>query len=1027
MLKSLPFRSEKIHSQVGSPSAFVWLILALAVLCVLPARAQTNPPPASYVRSYVNDLPDQPLVTVTVTGASNVSCFTIEEDLPGPATPVSVSGDGVWLPSIGAIRWGPFFNTIATNVSYRLTGPAGSYPVNGGAWMDGEWNFSPGVTMVTVLPPGDGGVLSAPAMPPQAAMPTFAPASGASVPANVTISCTTTGAVIYYTLDGTLPTTNSLPYTNAIYLASANTVRAAAIPNGWTSSLAAVAYYGPAAATANAQVTRSVDMSSPTAPVVTFNVTPGTNATCIAVTESLPPGVAATSITAGGNYIVSNNAVVWGPFFGTNAQTLSYQAVGQPGTYSVQAAWSVDGVGGSETSATSLIVASTSSNSVPIAPSQVAAPVFTPASGSDVPVNVAISSATPGATIYYTLDGSLPTRGSTLYNGLIYLASTSIIRAVAFTNGWTPSMAGVAYYGPPAAPVNAQVTRNVDTSSSPDAPVVTFSVTPGLGASCVAVTESLPPGVAATSVTAGGNYIASNNVVLWGPFFGTNAQVLSYVAVGLPGTYPVQATWSVDGVNNGEMTATNLVIVGSTGGTIPTPPQQVPTPVLTPSIASNLPVTVSISCSDSQAQIYYTTDGALPTQNSTRYTAPLSFGVKTSLRTVAFHAGYLPSTAVVGEYVPVLTTNTVLLAQSVSGDGSFLPTVSLTATPQRTVDCYAVVETIPFGLTPSGLSGDGIWDPIASEIRWGPYLDNQPRVFSYNVDGASGIYNLSGQVSFNGYSTGTMASVQVDANYSGSAPITNLVACATDYLTYNLNINPAPGVVTVTSATGTVDWGDGTQSAITQPNMTFEKSYSVSGPYSIAFSANWTGYTAATAVSGVATRTDLVQVVTTCDAPQIVTQPSNQVVLAGSTAQFTVSAASAFPMIYQWHFNTNAQVFSPSDFATLTLPNVTPQSAGLYSVVITNAFGSATSSVATLTVVIPSITSATRSADGRVSLNFVGLPDTTTRVWATTNLLSPTSWQPIFTNNTTGADGTWQFIDTNAAGFPVRFYRFSTP
>jgi hypothetical protein len=57
----------------------------------------------------------------------------------------------------------------------------------------------------------------------------------------------------------------------------------------------------------------------------------------------------------------------------------------------------------------------------------------------------------------------------------------------------------------------------------------------------------------------------------------------------------------------------------------------------------------------------------------------------------------------------------------------------------------------------------------------------------------------------------------------------------------------------------------------------------------------------------------------------------------------------------------------------------------------------------------------------------VGLPDTATRIWATTNLALPTDWEPIFTNTTTTTNGTWQFTDTNAVDFPERFYRFSTP
>lgn len=73
------------------------------------------------------------------------------------------------------------------------------------------------------------------------------------------------------------------------------------------------------------------------------------------------------------------------------------------------------------------------------------------------------------------------------------------------------------------------------------------------------------------------------------------------------------------------------------------------------------------------------------------------------------------------------------------------------------------------------------------------------------------------------------------------------------------------------------------------------------------------------------------------------------------------------------------------------------------------------------------VTSISRNANGSITLNLVGTPNATSRIWATTNLASPIIWQPIFTNYTTGVDGTWQFIDTNAINFSGRFYRFSTP
>jgi hypothetical protein len=901
-------------------------------------------------------------------------------------------------------------------VSYRLTGPAGSYPVNGGTWMDGQWYFTPGVTIVLV----SGG--SVPSAPPQVATPIFTPPSGSSVPTNVTISCATTNASIYYTLDGSVPTTNSLLYTNAISLSSASTVRAVAFTIGWTPSVAAVAYYGYPAVAASAQVMRSVstNTNTPTMPLVTFNVTPGTNATCVAVTESLPLGLSATNVTAGGNYIVSNNSVLWGPFFGTNALTLSYQALGQAGTYSVKATWSVDGVGGGEAAGANIVV---SGSVLPTAPSQVATPTFAPPSGSGVPTDVTISCATTNAAIYYTLDGSLPTTNSLLFTSAIHVASASTVRAVGFENGWTPSVSSVAYYGPPAALVNAQVTRNVNTSI-PTAPVVTFNVMPGAGASCVVVTESLPPGLVATDVSSGGSYIASNNVVLWGPFFGTNALTLSYVAVGQPGTFPVNATWSVDGVGGGETAGASIVVQGS----IPVPPPQEPVPTLSPSFGPSLPVTVSISSSDTQAQIYYTTDGSLPSQNCTPYTSQLSINVPTTLRAVAYRAGYVPSASAVGNYVAALPNNSLSLARSVSGNGTVVPVVTISATPQGSVSCYAVTETIPPGLTPSGLAANAVWNPSNNTIYWGPFLDGLPRMLTYDLIGPDGTFPLSGQGSFDGYPASVAGATGATIDTAYIAPPTNYATCVTGPISYAADIDPAPGIIVVDTASGTVSWGDGTNSTFSQPVVTLTHLYLTNGTYTITLSVNWTGHTTTSEVSGNGTKTDSVQVFSSCG-PVITSQPapSNQVVLVGATAQFTVGATSEFPLSYQWYLNQTNPIASPATFATLTVSNVTAFAAGSYSVVVSDSYGSTNSALATLTVITPVTTNITRNTDGSVTLHFVGLPGSSTRLYAATNLAAPIIWQPIFTNSNVGTDGTWQFTDTNAVLFHERFYRFSTP
>ncbi|MGA9777732.1 MAG: S53 family peptidase [Verrucomicrobiia bacterium] len=57
-----------------------------------------------------------------------------------------------------------------------------------------------------------------------------------------------------------------------------------------------------------------------------------------------------------------------------------------------------------------------------------------------------------------------------------------------------------------------------------------------------------------------------------------------------------------------------------------------------------------------------------------------------------------------------------------------------------------------------------------------------------------------------------------------------------------------------------------------------------------------------------------------------------------------------------------------------------------------------------------------------VVLSLAGAPDYTYILEATTNLTLPGSWQPVVTNKL-GANGVWQFTDTQATNFTQRFYR----
>ena len=76
------------------------------------------------------------------------------------------------------------------------------------------------------------------------ATPTFSPSAG-EVAANttVTISCGTAGATIYYTTDGTDPTTNSTVYSSAITIDAAKTIKAFAVKENYKNSEVATAAY----------------------------------------------------------------------------------------------------------------------------------------------------------------------------------------------------------------------------------------------------------------------------------------------------------------------------------------------------------------------------------------------------------------------------------------------------------------------------------------------------------------------------------------------------------------------------------------------------------------------------------------------------------------------------------------------------------------------------------------------------------------------------------------------------------------
>ncbi|MGB7848603.1 MAG: hypothetical protein WBL63_23525 [Candidatus Acidiferrum sp.] len=103
------------------------------------------------------------------------------------------------------------------------------------------------------------------------------------------------------------------------------------------------------------------------------------------------------------------------------------------------------------------------------------------------------------------------------------------------------------------------------------------------------------------------------------------------------------------------------------------------------------------------------------------------------------------------------------------------------------------------------------------------------------------------------------------------------------------------------------------------------------------------------AVGNITSQTATLTVTAAGVAPTITAQPANQTVTAGQTATFTAGATGTAPLAYQWQ--KNGVAISAATSSAYTTPVTTTADSGeQFRVVVTNAFGSVPSNIATLIV-----------------------------------------------------------------------------
>ncbi len=225
--------------------------------------------------------------------------------------------------------------------------------------------------------------------------PYISPAAGSyTAGRTVTISDGTAGSTIYYTTDGTAPTTNSLHYTTPITITTTETIRAIAVLGG---------HYGMS--------TSSTFVIEPALPAPTFSIAGGSFMTAQSVSLAASPLGGVLYYTLDGTTPTTESAIYDGtPIHVTEKTTIKAFVTGVSG----------------------YLASPVVSQIYSILP---ATPWMSPGAGTyKTGQIVKISDTTAGALIYYTTDGSTPTASSPPYTGPITVPTESItetIKAVA--------------------------------------------------------------------------------------------------------------------------------------------------------------------------------------------------------------------------------------------------------------------------------------------------------------------------------------------------------------------------------------------------------------------------------------------------------------------------------------------------------------------------------------------------------------------------------------------------------------------
>lgn len=284
------------------------------------------------------------------------------------------------------------------------------------------------------------------ATPTTTADPAFSPVAGSyGMPINVTMTSTTTGAIICYTTDGvTDPVCSATPtcttgttYATAVSVTYTTTnFRARACKAGLTDSAVVTAQH----------ISDGTQPTTPAAPSATAN---GSTQVDLAWTASTDNTTAQAQIVYEiCQTTINNGCNTFTATFTSSAAATSYNSTGLSASTTYYYRIRSRDLAGNTSGYTAQLSATTAAG-----PS-VSAPTFSPVAGTfNATQNVTVTTSTGSSILCYSTDGSTPACDATpscttgnLYSSAVNIASTATLRAIGCRSGYTNSSVTVGAY-----------------------------------------------------------------------------------------------------------------------------------------------------------------------------------------------------------------------------------------------------------------------------------------------------------------------------------------------------------------------------------------------------------------------------------------------------------------------------------------------------------------------------------------------------------------------------------------------------